>query len=67
MVVENGLSYPVWDFNAVDISAAALGKTIDFWLDVNGVTTNATRWTYTASQDPPPFWQQRPTTSCAAA
>jgi hypothetical protein len=65
-VVQDGLSYPVWDFNAVDISAATQGKTIDFWLDVNGVTTTATRWTYAAGDTWPPFWQQRPTSSCAA-
>ncbi|HEX8967707.1 MAG TPA: hypothetical protein VF937_07505, partial [Chloroflexota bacterium] len=65
MVNQDGLSYLVWDFNAVDISPAALGKSIDFWLDVNGVTTYATRWTYSAAADWPPFWQQRPTASCA--
>lgn len=65
VVNQDGLSYPVWDFNAVDISAAAQGKSIDLWLDVNGITTNATRWTYSASQAWPPFWQQRPTTTCA--
>jgi len=63
---QDGLTYPVWDFNAVDISPAAQGKSIDLWLDVNGVTTNATRWTYSTSQAWPPFWQQRPTSSCAA-
>jgi hypothetical protein len=67
MLVQDGLSYPVWDFNAVDISAATQGKSIDFWLDVNGVTTSALRWTYTTSDTWPPFWQQRPTSSCAAA
>jgi hypothetical protein len=66
LLTQDGLTYPVWDFNSVDISAAASqGKTIDFWLDVNGVSTRATRWTYNATQDWPPFWQQRPTTSCA--
>jgi hypothetical protein len=64
LATENGLTYPVWDFNAVDISAAASGKSIAFWLDVNGVSTAATRWTYSTSQDWPPFWQQRPTSSC---
>jgi hypothetical protein len=62
---QDGLSYPVWDFNAVDIAAAAQGKSIDLWMDVNGIATNATRWTYSASQAWPPFWQQRPTASCA--
>lgn len=66
VINQDGLTYPVWDFNAVDISPAAQGKSIDLWLDVNGVTTNATRWTYSISQAWPPFWQQRPTSSCAA-
>jgi hypothetical protein len=64
LVTEDGLTYPVWDFNAVDISAAAQGKSIDFWLDVSGVATGATRWNYSANQPSPAFWQQRPTTSC---
>jgi hypothetical protein len=66
VVKEDGLTYLAWDFNAIDITAAAQGKSIDFWLDVNGVSTHATRWTYSATQDWPPFWQQRPTTSCAS-
>jgi hypothetical protein len=65
MLAQDGLRYPVWDFNAVDISAAAQGKSIGFWLDVGGVVTNATRWTFAASVPWPPFWQQRPTASCA--
>jgi hypothetical protein len=64
LLSQDGLTYPVWDFNGVDISAAALGKSIDLWMDVNGVATNASRWLYSRSQDWPPFWQQRPTTSC---
>jgi hypothetical protein len=52
MVTENGITYPVWDFNSIDISAANSGKSIDFWMDVNGVATHATRWTY--SNAPPP-------------
>ena len=63
---QDGLTYPVWDFNGVDISAAALGKSIDLWMDVNGIATNATRWTYSTSVAWPAFWQQRPTTNCAA-
>jgi hypothetical protein len=43
---QDGLSYPVWDFNNVNISAVTLGKSVDFWLDVAGVVTHATRWTY---------------------
>jgi hypothetical protein len=66
LVTQDGVTYPVWDFNSVDITPTAQGKSIDFWLDVNGVTTTAQRWTYAATQDPPPTtWQQRPTTSCA--
>ena len=64
MLRQDGLAYPVWDFNAVDISAAALGKSIDLWLDVNGVVTNATRWTFANSAPWPAFWQQQPTASC---
>jgi hypothetical protein len=64
MVNEAGLSYPVWDFNGVDISQAQAGKSIDFWLDVGGVTTHAVRWTYAQDTPWPPFWQQRPTASC---
>jgi hypothetical protein len=66
MVTQDGLTYPVWDFNSVDISAAAAGKSIDFWMDVGGVVTRATRWTYRANpeQDSPPFWQQLPASSC---
>jgi hypothetical protein len=66
MVAQDGLTYPVWDFNSVDISAAAAGKSIDFWMDINGVSTHATRWTYAADQDWPPFWQQQPTMSCTS-
>jgi hypothetical protein len=62
---EGDTSYPVWDFNGVDVSAAAAGHNIDFWLDVNGVATNATRWTYSTTVEWPPFWQQRPTTACS--
>jgi hypothetical protein len=66
ILIQDGLTYPVWDFNAIDISAAAQGKSIDLWMDVNGVATNAARWTYSTSTPWPPFWQQRPATSCAA-
>jgi len=47
MVSAQGLTYPVWDFNNVDISAAVQLKSIDFWLDVDGVVTRAVPWTYT--------------------
>ena len=55
MVSEAGLTYPVWDFDNVDISASAQGRSIDFWLDVSGVATHATRWTFsTATPTPTP-------------
>jgi hypothetical protein len=43
----------VWDINNVDISASLAGKSIDFWLDVNGVATHAVRWTYTLATPTP--------------
>ncbi len=45
-MTDSGLTYPVWDWNAVDIGASLSGKSIDFWMDVNNVTTHATRYTY---------------------
>jgi hypothetical protein len=54
MVTESGLTYPVWDFDVVDIGAALAGKSIDFWMDVNGVTTHATRYTYALIPPAPP-------------
>jgi hypothetical protein len=54
VVNEAGLTYPVWDFNGVDISAANAGKSIDFWMDVNGIATHATRWTYSTAPPPTP-------------
>jgi hypothetical protein len=65
MQTEDGVTFPVWDFNGVNIAPAAQGKTIEFWLDVDGVATRATRWVYAADTEWPPFWQQQPTTSCA--
>jgi hypothetical protein len=65
MLTQEGLTYPIWDFNTVDIAAANQGKTIEFWLDVDGVGTRATRWVYTAEGEPPPEWQQTPTRSCS--
>jgi hypothetical protein len=46
MLTDSGLTYPVWDFNLVDVGAALAGKSIDFWMDVDGVTTRASRYTY---------------------
>ncbi|MBV9897951.1 MAG: hypothetical protein JO020_27670, partial [Chloroflexi bacterium] len=54
IVNENGIIYPVWDFNGIDISAANSGKSIDFWVDVTGVNTHATRWTYSITPPPTP-------------
>jgi hypothetical protein len=54
VVNENGLTYPVWDFNSIDISAANSGKSIDFWMDVNNIATHATRWTYSTAPPPTP-------------
>jgi hypothetical protein len=51
LVNQDGLSYPVWDFNNVNIAAVTSGRSVDFWLDVAGVATHATRWTY--SNTPP--------------
>jgi hypothetical protein len=53
MVSAQGLTYPVWDFNNVDISATAQGKSIDFWLDVDGVVTHAVPWTHTSPTPSP--------------
>jgi hypothetical protein len=64
MLTQDGLTYPVWDFNNVDIAAARQGKTIEFWLDVAGVGTHAARWVHTAEGEPPPQWQHKPTRSC---
>jgi hypothetical protein len=68
MVTQDGLTYPVWDFNNVDITAASQGKTIEFWLDVAGVGTRAIRWVHAQPAEgtpPPPEWQQRPTIGCS--
>jgi hypothetical protein len=54
LVTDNGITYPVWDFNSIDISAASSGKSIDFWMDVNGVATHAMRWTYSTAPPPTP-------------
>jgi hypothetical protein len=65
MVTQDGLTYPVWDFNNVDIGAANQGKTIEFWLDVAGVGTRAIRWVHASDGTPPPEWQQKPTRGCS--
>jgi hypothetical protein len=65
MLTQDGVTYPVWDFNGVSIAAAAQGRTMELWLEVDGVVTHATRWVHANDQTWPPFWQQQPTTSCA--
>jgi hypothetical protein len=55
MLSQDGLIYPVWDFNGIDISATLQGKSIDLWLDVNGVVTHATRWTVSPPTTPTPI------------
>ncbi len=64
LVTDSGVTYPVWDFNNVDVSAARQGKTIELWLEVDGAKENAPHWVYAAGAPQPPFWQQKPTTSC---
>ena len=59
-----GLTYPVWDFNGVDVNPGTAGRRVEFWVDVDGVRVNAPRWAYGADLPQPETWQQRPTTSC---
>ena len=67
LMTQDGITFPVWDFNAVDISAASQGHRIEFWMDVAqpGVTTRASHWTYAADLPQPDPWQQIPSVSCA--
>ena len=65
MLTQDGVTYPVWDFNGVSIAQAAQGSTLELWLEVDGVATHATRWVHDPDEPWPPFWQQRPTVSCA--
>lgn len=64
LVTDNGVTYPVWDFENVDVSPAKSGKTIEFWVQVDGVRVKAGSWVYGANLPQPPTWGQRPTTSC---
>jgi hypothetical protein len=64
VLTQDGVTYPVWDFNAISIAASAQGRTMELWIDVDGVATRATRWVYAADHPWPEFWQQRPTVSC---
>jgi len=61
MLTEAGLTYPVWDFNVVDVGAALSGKSVDLWMDVNGVVTHATRYTYSLVPVAPPTVVPTPT------
>jgi hypothetical protein len=67
LMSQDGVTFPVWDFNDVDISAAAQGHRIEFWMDVAqaGVTTRAGHWVYAADQPQPEPWLQVPTASCS--
>lgn len=66
LMTQDSATFPVWDFNAVDISAASQGHRLELWLDVaqSGVTTHAPHWTLAPDLPPPDAWQQQPTTSC---
>lgn len=61
---QNGLTYPVWDFNGVDVSPAQRGGTVNLWISVDGVPTQSAPWVYAADVTQPDFWQQLPTSSC---
>ncbi len=65
MVSDGGLTYAIWYFDNVDVSAARQGATIDFWVEVDGIQTNAPHWSYGASVSQPLAWQQLPTASCS--
>jgi hypothetical protein len=67
MINHESLRYPVWDFNNVDIAAGAQGKSIDFWLDVDGVATHATAWTYSAAPTVTPTPSPTPTPMATAS
>ncbi|HIC88604.1 MAG TPA: hypothetical protein EYP04_04280, partial [Anaerolineae bacterium] len=49
IVERDGLRYPVWDFNDVDVGAAKdpLNK-VHFWVEVEGIPTYPTFWTHGA-------------------
>ncbi|MBV9578034.1 MAG: hypothetical protein JO057_05530 [Chloroflexi bacterium] len=46
MMTDGDLTYPVWDFDLVDVGASLAGKSIAFWMDVSNVTTNASQYIY---------------------
>lgn len=64
LVVDNGITYPVWDFENVDVSPAKTGGHIEFWVDVDGVRTRAGSWVYGATIPQTTTWTRRPTSSC---
>jgi hypothetical protein len=53
MVSDSGITYPVWDWTGVDISASNQGKSIDFWMDVTDIATRASRWTFSTATPTP--------------
>jgi hypothetical protein len=65
MVTENGVTYPVWDFNNVDVAAAKQGQWMEFWVAVDGVTrVKPGYWVYGQDFPQPQFWPQKPKASC---
>lgn len=49
LVTRNGVTFPVWDFNGVDVSAATDGiNKLYFYVTVDGVTTNFNVWSHGA-------------------
>jgi hypothetical protein len=66
MVTENGITYPVWDFPNVDVSAAKTAdQWIEFWVTVDGVASvKPGYWVYGQGFPQPPSWPQKPRQSC---
>jgi hypothetical protein len=66
MVTEGGVTYPVWDFNNVDVSAAKQsGQWLEFWITVDGVQrVKPGYWVYGQTFPQPAFWTQKPKVSC---
>jgi hypothetical protein len=66
LVTENGVTYPVWDFNGVDVSAAKqAGQYVELWVTVDGVQRSKPGyWVYGQAFPQPPSWPQKPTASC---
>jgi hypothetical protein len=65
MVQAGGVSYPVWDFNDVDVAAANdPGNKYYFWVTADGLETNPNVWSHGA--DARTYFPQKdvPTESC---